>query len=179
MLSGSPSAPRLFSTLVAEGSQSVPSRMARPSPCSTTSRPAPQVSRYPYSGWLDDYANTLCFRSSPEPGGWALRKVGTGRPGAGRRQLSVAAPTPRGPKLSASMIKRASSAIGAIVCALVSSFPPVTSYDCSNLKPSRCSSSPSLDAFDSCIVTHYSVSELIQCADQDSHNPLRIQLVKF
>ena len=79
------------------------------------------------------------------------------------------------PKPSANMIKRAFSAIGPIVFALVSLIaPPVTSYNCSNLTPSRCSKSSSLNAFGSCIVTQYSVSELIQCADQDqdqeSHN---------
>ena len=77
------------------------------------------------------------------------------------------------PKPSASMVKRTFSAIGPIVFALVSLIaPPVTSYNCSNLTPSRCSKSSSLNAFGRCIVTQYSVSELIQCADQDqeSHN---------
>lgn len=64
------------------------------------------------------------------------------------------------------MFERGFSAITLAALALNIFVAPTTGYDCDKLESDRCSESDSLDDFDICIVTHSSVSELIQCAAQ-------------
>lgn len=66
------------------------------------------------------------------------------------------------------MFRRAFCAAGLLVLALNVFIALAASYDCDKLKSNRCSMSNSLDSFETCIATQYSVSELLQCANQTS-----------